>query len=119
MLGQEPQLRSKRELIEKFIDECMPELEADAAVEEEFADYWTAEREAAFNEFCTTEDLKTDALDALLSRYRFTGKEPLHKDVFGALNFKPKVLERKPIFERIVARLIELVHTFDDNMGDL
>ena len=68
---------------------------------------------------CTAEDINRDELDALLKRFRFTGKEPLREDIFSALNTKPKVLQRKTIYERIVAKLKDLVHTFDDGMGDL
>lgn len=59
------------------------------------------------------------ALDRLLKRFRFTGKEPLREEVFGALKSRPKVLDRKRIYERIVERLKELVYTFDEGMGDL
>ncbi len=119
LLGQETQLRSKRDLIERFIDDYMPKLEAEAVVKEEFNVYWTAEQETALNDLCTTESMNREALDALLKRFRFTGKEPLRDDIFGALNSKPKVLERKKIYGRIVGKLKELVHTFNDDMGDL
>jgi type I restriction enzyme, R subunit len=119
LLSQETQLRSKRELIEKFIDEYMPNFDANTIVREEFATYWTSEEEAALNALCTTEDMNRDALDALLKRFRFTGKEPLRDAVFGALNFKPKVLDRKPIYERVVTKLKDIVHTFDEYVGDL
>lgn len=64
------------------------------------------------------EDMIHKALDTLINRFRFTGKEPLREDVFGALNSKPKVLERKKIYGRIVSKLKDMVHTFDDDMGD-
>lgn len=119
LLGQETQLRSKRELIERFINDYMPNLEAEAMVEEEFATYWTAEQESALNALCQAEGMERTALDALLNRFRFTGKEPLREDVFGALNRKPKLLERKSIYERVVIKLKDLIHTFDDGMGNL
>ena len=74
---------------------------------------------AAINALCTAEGMSRDALDALLRRFRFTGKEPLRDDVFSALKAKPKPLERKSIYEHLVDKLKDLVHTFDDNMGDL
>ncbi|MCB8922991.1 MAG: type I restriction endonuclease subunit R [Ardenticatenaceae bacterium] len=119
LLGQEPRLRSKRELIERFISDYMPHFEADTVVEDEFVNYWTAEQEAALNALCEAEGMNREAVDALLRRYRFTGKRPLRNDVFAALNFKPKVLERKPLYERIIEKLITFVHTFDEGMGDL
>lgn len=119
LLGQETQLRSKRELIERFINEHLPKLEETAVIEEQFVEYWTAEEEATLNALCTTENMNRHALDALLRRYRFTGKVPLRDDIFSALNFQPKILERKTIYDRIVDKLQELIQTFDEGMGDL
>jgi type I restriction enzyme R subunit len=36
--------------------------------------------------------------------------------VFNALERKPKLLERKKIFERVVKELLEIVATFDDGV---
>lgn len=119
LLGQETQLRSKRDLIEKFIDEYLPKFQAETVVKEEFAIYWTTEEEAALNALCTTEDMNREALDALINRYRFTGKVPLRDDIFSALNTKPTILQRKSIYDRIITKLQDLVHTFDDAIGDL
>ncbi|MCP5157791.1 MAG: type I restriction endonuclease subunit R, partial [Gammaproteobacteria bacterium] len=85
LLGQEPRLRSKRELIERFINDYMPQFTADAVIAEEFVGYWTAEEEAALTALCADEGMEREAVDALLRQYRFTGKEPLRDDVFGAL----------------------------------
>jgi type I restriction enzyme R subunit len=119
LLGQEPRLRSKRELIERFIDENMPYLEPKADVEEEFDNYWSKEQEAALDALCLAEDISRSALDALVSEYRFTNKEPLRNDVFGALNFRPKILERKPIYERIITKIQEIIRTFDEVLEDI
>ena len=55
----------------------------------------------------------------MLDTYQFTGKEPLRETVFAALDNKPKLLERKNVFKRIVDRLLTIVRTFDDGMGDV
>lgn len=119
LLGQETQLRSKRELIEKFINEYMPKLETEAVVEEAFVEYWSTEEESALTTLCTTENMSRVALDALIRRYRFTGKDPHRNEVFETLNYQPKVLERKPLYERVVTKIKELIRTFDEDMGDL
>ena len=117
LLGQEAQLRSKRELIEKFINEYMPQMDGETAVEEAFAHYWTAEKEAALVVLCEEEDLDREKVEGLIGRYHFTGKEPRREAVVEALNVKPKVLQRKRIFERVVEKLMGLVGTFDEGMG--
>lgn len=119
LLGQETQLRSKRELIERFINEYMPQLADDAVIKDVFAVYWSAQEEAALAELCQTEDMEREALEQLIRRFRFTGKEPLREAVFAALNFQPKLLQRKPIYERIVQKLQDFVQTFEADMGDL
>ena len=119
LLSQETQLRSKRLLIEKFINEYMPQLGEETAVEDAFAGYWSAEKEAAVTALCEAEDLNRERVEAIIGRYHFTGKEPRRETVLDALNFKPKVLERKRIFERVVGKLMEMIGTFDDGVGGL
>lgn len=46
-------------------------------------------------------------------------QKPLHDKVFEALNFRPKVLKRKGIYERVVGKLKDLVQTFEEDLGDL
>ena len=43
----------------------------------------------------------------------------LREAVFAALVEKPKLMDRKPIFERVVEKLKSLVSTFDDDMGSI
>ena len=117
LLGQEAQLRSKRDLIERFINEYMPKLDGETAVEEEFAQYWTAEKEAALVALCEEEGLDREKVEGVIGRYHFTGKEPRREAVFAALNVKPRVMQRKRIFERVVGKLMGLVGVFDEGMG--
>jgi type I restriction enzyme R subunit len=60
-----------------------------------------------------------EAVLQMLDTYQFTGKEPLRETVFAAIDTKPKLLERKNVFERIVDKLLSIVRTFDDAMGDV
>lgn len=119
LLGNETQLRSKRELIERFINEYMPQLAADQPVEGAFSTYWEAQKTAAIDKLCTDENLNRQAMERMINSYYFSGKEPLRATVFAALNAKPKILERKRIFERIVAGLKKLVRVFDDDLGSI
>lgn len=41
-------------------------------------------------------------------------KAPLHEAIVSALTVKPKILERKPIVQRIADRLMRVITTFDD-----
>lgn len=119
MLGKEAQLRSKRELIEKFITEQMPQIDSGDDVKEHFAKFWNTEKRSAVKQLCEDESMVEEAVCEMIDAYHFTGKEPLRETVFGALQSKPKLMERKAIFERVVGKLLKLIKTFDDDMGDI
>lgn len=119
LLSKEGTLRSKRELIEKFINNYMPRLSAEQNIKQVFSEYWQEERHGAIEQLCSTEGMSREAVLQMLDAYQFTGKEPLRETVFAALDTKPKLLERKTIFERIVDKLLSIVRTFEDDMGDV
>jgi type I restriction enzyme R subunit len=117
MLGSETQLRSKRELIERFINEQMPHIATSAGVENAFGAFWQAERQKAFDAICVDEGLDLDSTTELIEEYHFTGRTPLRERIVAALLVKPKILQRKVIVDRVTDRLMALVRTFDDNIG--
>ena len=117
LLGNEPQLRSKRDLIEKFINEHMTDNSNSTNVEEAFGTFWTRERDAALQALCVDEGLRPEALGGIISEYHFTGREPLPDQVYDALIEKPRILERRKKLTRVSDRAVEFVHTFEDAMG--
>ncbi len=119
LLGKETQLRSKRELIEQFINDYMPTLDEGVSVEEGFNEYWNAKKEAAIEDFCTEQKMDKAAVMAIIDEFNFSGKEPLRDTVFAALKEKPKLMERKTIFEKFVSKLKAFIHTFEDDIGGL
>ena len=119
LLGKETQLRSKRELIEQFINDYLPTLDADTSIEDSFNTYWDTQKQAAIEVFCTEQKMKKTAVMAIIEEYNFSGKVPLRDTVFAALEEKPKLLERKTIFEKFVSKMKDFIHTFDDNIGGL
>ena len=119
LLGKETQLRSKRELIEQFINDYLPTLDADTNIEDSFNAYWDTQKQAAIEAFCTEQKMKKAAVMAIIEEYNFSGKVPLRDTVFAALEEKPKLLERKTIFEKFVSKMKDFIHTFDDNIGGL
>ncbi len=117
LLGSERHLRSKRDLIEKFIEQHMPVLPANQPIAEAFNDFWDAEKSAAIVEICATEQLDPSAFKTMIEQYHFSGKKPLQGDIVDALTAKPKILERKSVVERIASKLLRLVSTFDEGLG--
>ncbi len=119
LLEKTTQLRSKRELIERFINEYAPSADSDDQVRETFVIYWDKEKRKAVKEFCESEGLSEEAVYQMIDAYQFTGKTPLRETVFDALEDKPKLLERKTIFERVVDGLMAIIKKFDDDLGDI
>ncbi len=114
LLGSEAQLRSKRELIEKFIADYLPGISAAGEVETGFEKFWTEEREKQLVAFCEVEGLKREAVEQMVADYHFTQRPPLRDRIVASLEVKPKILERKTIIERVTRKLQELIETFDD-----
>jgi len=42
---------------------------------------------------------------------------PRDKEIADALSFKPKILERKTILERVADKIQTFIHTFIEGMG--
>ncbi|RUR73163.1 hypothetical protein PCC6912_58420 [Chlorogloeopsis fritschii PCC 6912] len=119
LIGKEAQLRSKRDLLEKFIEERLPTLEPEEKVETVFQNFWTQERIEAIQQLCIEENLKVEAVNQMIADYKFSGKEPLRETVLSACNEKPKLLDRKKIFARVVSKLLDIINKFDDALGEL
>ena len=111
-ISREVQLRSKKELIEKFIEENLPHLEDSSDVAGSFETFITAEKLEAFNKLIAEENLKSESLEKVIDDYLFTGKKPLREDVASTLQQKPKLLERKPIIDRLSKKIMQFVETF-------
>ena len=71
------ELRSKRELIEKFIEENLPKATHAAEIPDCFEDFWEKERTDAFKRLVKEEQLDADKLQKVIDRYVYTGQEPL------------------------------------------
>ncbi|MCK5727118.1 MAG: type I restriction endonuclease subunit R [Thiotrichaceae bacterium] len=115
LLGKETQLRSKRELIEQFINDYMTTLDADASVEDSFNDYWDDQKEKAIKALCIEQKMDQQAVRTMIYDYIFSGKYPLRGTVFSALEQKPKLMQRKTIFETFVSKLKGFIRTFEDD----
>jgi type I restriction enzyme R subunit len=117
LLVGEAQLRSKRELIEKFINEHLPEIEDATEIPEKFEVFWQVERNKAFEEMCKEEKIVPMKLEELIGNYLFTERKPMRDDIVDALEVKPKILERTTVIERVSKRLYQFMDTFISGMA--
>ena len=106
------QLRSKRELIEKFINEHLPIIEDSDDIPDEFVAFMTAEKLQAIKSLSEEEGLDSEKLEKVIGDYMFTEKIPLRDDIIGTMNTRPSLKERKTKAERITNKILEFVETF-------
>ncbi len=117
LLNTESNLRSKRELIEKFIQENLPVLEDEEDIPEAFEKFWTAEQQKAFNKLVKEENLSADKTQTLIEDYLYAEREPLRDEILELLEGeKPSVLERKKTGDRILSKIMGFVETFINGM---
>ncbi|TAF32619.1 MAG: type I restriction endonuclease subunit R [Cytophagales bacterium] len=113
LLSNEVQLRSKRELIEKFIKENLPKITAQEDIEPEFEKYWEEEKEKAFSRLVTEENLSANKTEKLIEYYLFAERPPLRDEVLELIEGeKPSLLQRKKLGERILNKIIDFVNIF-------
>jgi type I restriction enzyme R subunit len=113
LLNTEANLRSKRELIERFIKENLPVIEDTDDVSQEFEKYWNAEQLKAFNQLVKEENLSPEKTEKLIENYLFSEREPMRDEILELIEGdKPTILERKKLGDRILNRIIGFVDTF-------
>ncbi|CAN5201934.1 type I restriction endonuclease subunit R [soil metagenome] len=117
LLAGETQLRSKKELIEKFIKENLPLIEDSDDIPDAFDKFWQVERNFAFNELCQDEKIIPAKLENVIGNYLFTERKPLRDDIVATLETKPKILERKTVVERVSSKFYQFVDTFISGMA--
>ncbi|MBT7996061.1 MAG: type I restriction endonuclease subunit R [Bacteroidetes bacterium] len=117
ILSGEAKLRSKRELIEKFIEENLPHIKDLDDIPSEFESYWKDEQMKAFKTICKDERVEPEKLQIVISDYLFTERLPLRDDIAKALIHKPKLLERKTVTERVIHKIVSFVETFISGMA--
>jgi hypothetical protein len=112
LLTGEIDLRSKRELIEKFIGEHIPKIDDVDTIPDEFEKYWQDQKVLALGRLCEEEHLDQKQFQALIDAYIFSEQEPLREEVFKCLDNRPRVLEAREIGERIIDKMKTFVEVF-------
>jgi type I restriction enzyme R subunit len=111
------QLRSKRELIEKFISQNIPEIEDTDSIPQEFDKFWVEEQRTAFNELVKSENLSIERTERLIENYLFAEREPLRDEVLDLIEGdKPTLLLRKKVGDGILKKIMDFVETFINGM---
>jgi type I restriction enzyme R subunit len=117
LIAGETDLRSKRELIERFIQKNLPQIGNDEDVVVEFNRYWQEETKKAFDKLCVEEKLDKDKIEAIISDYLFTERKPNEEEVINALEKQPSILHRDTTGVRITDKIVSFVKTFIDGIN--
>jgi type I restriction enzyme R subunit len=117
LLSTETTLRSKRELIERFIEENLPLITDTDEVTNEFDKFWDKEQRQAFEKLIKEENLSKEKTEKLIEDYLFAEREPLTDDLLDLIaGEKPSILQRKKRRDGILLRIKEFVETFINGM---
>jgi type I restriction enzyme, R subunit len=117
LLNSDAQLRSKRELIEKFIQENLPALKDTDDIPEAFEKFWNEEQRKAFDQLVKEENLSPEKTQALIEDYLYAEREPLRDEVLELLaGEQPTILHRKSTADRILKKILDFVETFINGM---
>lgn len=117
IISGDARLRSKKELIEQFIEDNLIHLGEEDSVDEAFETYWDEQKKKAFKTICTDEGVEEEKLQKIIENYLFSHQDIERDDVVGALKVKPKILERKKISVRIIDKVMGFVETFINGMA--
>ena len=112
IIAGETQLRSKRELIERFINNHLPQIEDTDLIEEKFDEFLVGERKVAIENLSSEENLNQMALEKVIGNYLFTNKTPLRDEIIATMQQRPSLKERASTTERITNKIINFVETF-------
>lgn len=112
LLAGDVKLRSKRELILEFIDKNLPEISDEDRITDEFDIFWNKKRKEAFENLCREENIPQEKVSQIIGEYLFTERKPLPDTIVNLLATKPKILERKPIVERITKKILNYLDVF-------
>jgi type I restriction enzyme R subunit len=115
-IGGDPTLRSKQELIDKFIKENLPVVKNAEDVGEAFGAYWEVQKVQAIKQLASEEDLDEQAVLNVIERIEYTNQEPLREDVVRTMRKPPSVLQRRTVIPRIADKLKQFVNTFYKGM---
>ncbi|MBB1386454.1 type I restriction endonuclease subunit R [Pseudoalteromonas sp. SG45-5] len=115
-IGGDPELRSKQELIDKFIQENLPDVQSAEEVDDAFAAYWEVEKEKATQAMAEEEHLIPENVKELVERMIFSNQEPLREDIVATMEKPPSVLQRKKVIPRLAEKLKGFVNTFYGGM---
>lgn len=107
------QLRNKKQLIRKFIEENLPKIENAEDVERSFGEYWASQRSENVRELSEKENIPRAKLEKVIGEFIYSQKAPREQDIADILPEQPKIMERRGIIGRIKNAIEQIVNVFE------
>lgn len=114
LLSSDINLRSKKELVLKFIEENLPHIHDVSEIQDKFEKFMNTEKAKYFHEFCSEEWIDAEKFEAVLGSYIYTQKTPSEDLIVDTMKTKPWFFERHKIIERITAKMKKFVDMFEN-----
>lgn len=113
LVQSEPTLRSKKELIQKFIEENLANIKDSDEIGSEFEKFMMLQKNENFINICREEWIDEQKFQEIVERYLYTGKVPLIDEVIASLKTAPRLAERITLTDRIMNKLKSFVEKFE------
>ena len=118
LINSEITLRSKRELIEKFIDQRLEGLKDEDELIEAFDSFWADEKRKAFDKICADEKLDKNKLQYIVEEFIYSGQAPsIRKNIMNAMLEQQTLLQRSSSVNRIVEKIEVFIETFTEKLA--
>ncbi len=113
LFDRDVQLRKKKDLIKKFIEQNLPNVSKVDDVEKAFAEYWASERSNVLKDLAEKESISVEKIEGLIGEYLYSQKMPSEQDVADMLPSVPPIRERHGIISRIKGVIEKIVDVFE------
>jgi len=113
LFDRDVQMRKKKELIRKFIEENLPKIAQSDDVEKAFSDFWASERSESLKNIASAENIPIEKFEHLIGEYLYTQKTPNGQEIVDMLPEVPMIKERQGIIDRIKTAIENIVDIFE------
>ena len=117
ILSGDIKLRSKKELIEEFIEKNLDGIENSDEVADKFESFWGEKKIKAFNTLCEEEDLDNSQIEKIVDEYLFANQVPnMREQVMNSMRKKESFLTKTKKTDRVIDKIINFVNTFIEDI---
>ena len=112
-VGADEKLRSKLELIKKFIATQLEQLEDPDGAESAFMDFVAVERSNELAKISTEYTIDPTDLDYQIQFHKEANQQLSSNTLITLMNSKPRLGERKSIGEELLSKVVQFIQVFD------